>query len=552
MANPLYFPIFRAFDDTGAPLAGGKVYTYAAGTNTPKVTYTNSTLSTANSNPVILDAEGYPTSGGIWLDGIYKIDLYDANNVQQDGFPVDNFQNDAGAPGPAGTFQMSTAGGTVDVITATYSPVVTLSNLVTVGFVASGANLTTTPTFAPDGLTAHTITKKGGQSLVAGDIPAATAVVILEYNSANTRWELINPASDRDPWVVATGTPDGLTATYAPAIPALYDGLIVTFRASAANLTTTPTFSPNGLTVRVITKSGGVALAAGNIAGNLAEYIMRYNLANTRWELLNPTTVAQPSFLAGLISGLVPSGFNNNGATTQQVLFFGGQATDTTNTAVITAVAGTWSVTNGNAINGYQGGTTLPNSSTIHIFVCSGASGSGFFGSTSLTPTLPAGYNTYYRRIFSYTTTGTGAPVGGGSVTLEAEGGSSISYLAIQALDINTTTLSTTQVLYPLSVPTGIKVGIMYRANTPTASSSIILTSGDEQDIAPAAYATTGFTTTPGYDMSGMGVGGTSNAVSQIRDGILTTDTSARIGARANAAATSLYLVTRGYKDFRR
>lgn len=297
MSNPLYFPIFRAFDDTGAPLAGGKVYTYVAGTNTPKDTYTNSTLGTPNSNPVILDAEGYPTSGGIWLDdGFYKIDLYDANNVQQDGYPVDNFQNASGAAGPAGTFQMATAGGTVDAITASYSPVVTLSNLVTVGFVASGANTIAAPTFSPDGLLAHTITKKGGQPLVPGDIPGGLAVCILEYNSANTRWEMLNPASDRDPWIVATGTADAITATYAPAIPALYDGLVVCFRAAAANATTTPTFAPNGLTARTIVKGGGSALVAGNIAGNFAEYIVRYNLANTRWELLNPspTLAAQP------------------------------------------------------------------------------------------------------------------------------------------------------------------------------------------------------------------------------------------------------------------
>src|SRR3989304_1758276 len=58
---------------------------------------------------------------------------------------------------------------------------------------ASAANATTTPTFAPDGLTAHTITKKGGAALAIDDIPNALAVCLVEYNSANTRWELLNP-----------------------------------------------------------------------------------------------------------------------------------------------------------------------------------------------------------------------------------------------------------------------------------------------------------------------------------------------------------------------
>lgn len=291
MAGALLYPEFRAFDADGNPLAGGFVYTYAAGTLTPKDTYTTSLLNVTNTNPVELDSEGYPTSGGIWLSGSYKIIIKDANGVQQ-GDTIDAYSNDPGATGPAGTFPIAAAGGTVDAITADYSPDVTLTNLTTVAFTATGANLTTTPTFAPDGLAAHTITKKGGQPLVPGDIPAAGYVAIVEYNSANTRWEMANPATSSTPWIVATGTADALTATYAPAVPALYDGLILAFRAAAANATTTPTFAPNGLTARTITKKGGTALMIGDIAGNLAEYWVRYNLANTRWELLNPTGVS--------------------------------------------------------------------------------------------------------------------------------------------------------------------------------------------------------------------------------------------------------------------
>jgi hypothetical protein len=61
-------------------------------------------------------------------------------------------------------------------------------------------------------------------------------------------------------------------------------------RAAAANATTAPTFAPNSLTARPITRAGGAALAAGDIPGALAEVALRYNLASTRWELLNPAT----------------------------------------------------------------------------------------------------------------------------------------------------------------------------------------------------------------------------------------------------------------------
>lgn len=147
MANVLYYPQFRAFNSNGDPLAGGKVYTYEAGTVTPKLSYTDYTMTVPNSNPVILDAQG---SASIWIEGDYKINLTDADDVQQNGFPVDHFTNDSGEPGPAGTFQIASAGGTSDAITADYNPNVTLSNLTTVAFVATAANTTTTPTFAPE------------------------------------------------------------------------------------------------------------------------------------------------------------------------------------------------------------------------------------------------------------------------------------------------------------------------------------------------------------------------------------------------------------------
>jgi hypothetical protein len=93
-------------------------------------------------------------------------------------------------------------------------------------------------------------------------------------------------------WVVAGGTADAITATYSPAITTLEDGQLCFFRATAANATTTPSFSPNGLTARTIRMKGGAAVYAGAIPGAMAEVILRYNLANTRWELLNPAAAA--------------------------------------------------------------------------------------------------------------------------------------------------------------------------------------------------------------------------------------------------------------------
>lgn len=78
MANVLPNGKQQYTNNDGTPLAGGKVYTYAAGTSTPKATYADSDGLVPNANPVILDARGEAT---IFWDGAYKVVLKDANDV---------------------------------------------------------------------------------------------------------------------------------------------------------------------------------------------------------------------------------------------------------------------------------------------------------------------------------------------------------------------------------------------------------------------------------------------------------------------------------------
>lgn len=104
-------------------------------------------------------------------------------------------------------------------------------------------------------------------------------------------------------WVAAAGTANAITATYSSALTALTDGMLCAFRATAVNTASNPTFAPNGLTARTIVKNGGQVLALGDIAGNLAECVLRYNLANTRWELLNPAEESFTSFTPAVTFG---------------------------------------------------------------------------------------------------------------------------------------------------------------------------------------------------------------------------------------------------------
>jgi hypothetical protein len=68
------------FDNNGNPLAGGKIFTYSAGTTTNQATYTSASGAIAHSNPIILDGAGRVPSGEIWLtDGLeYKFVIKDS------------------------------------------------------------------------------------------------------------------------------------------------------------------------------------------------------------------------------------------------------------------------------------------------------------------------------------------------------------------------------------------------------------------------------------------------------------------------------------------
>lgn len=66
-------------DSNGNPLAGGRLYTYAAGTSTPLATYSDAAGLVPNANPVVLDARGEATV--FWGSAAYKVVLKDAADV---------------------------------------------------------------------------------------------------------------------------------------------------------------------------------------------------------------------------------------------------------------------------------------------------------------------------------------------------------------------------------------------------------------------------------------------------------------------------------------
>lgn len=129
MPAPLGNPVFYGWDDDGNPLAGGLLYAYVAGTTTPLDTYTDSTLQTANANPVVLDASG---KAEVWCpdDSVYKFILKDSTGVTV--WTIDDVAPAQGFPSPYPT-QFTSETNPVSYVSATR-------------FKVSGVNVTTTYT----------------------------------------------------------------------------------------------------------------------------------------------------------------------------------------------------------------------------------------------------------------------------------------------------------------------------------------------------------------------------------------------------------------------
>lgn len=167
------------FDDNGVPLVGGKLYTYASGTTTPLATYTTSTGTVANTNPIILNAAGR-TPNEIWLvtGSLYKFILKTSTDVligTYDGVPSIN--------DPFGIYsQLGSVSGT-NSITATATPTITsYASGATYSFIAANTNTGAT-TISIDGLAAKSITKNGSVALTAGDIQAGK-MMLIEYDGS--------------------------------------------------------------------------------------------------------------------------------------------------------------------------------------------------------------------------------------------------------------------------------------------------------------------------------------------------------------------------------
>ncbi len=106
-------PKLQFLDVNGNPLANGLLYTYIAGTTTTKTTYTTAAQSTANTNPIVLDARG---EANVWLlaGEAYKFVLQNAASVTQ--YTVDQITS-AGTMSTQNSNSVTITGGNISGVT---------------------------------------------------------------------------------------------------------------------------------------------------------------------------------------------------------------------------------------------------------------------------------------------------------------------------------------------------------------------------------------------------------------------------------------------------
>lgn len=138
----LLFPELQFSNSSGAPLAGGKVYTYVAGTTTPLETFTASDGLTSVGTYIDLDGNGRPNNGnGIWLGTTsnYKLVIKDSlgstlqtvDNVSSGGFNGSSSFVTAVSESGLTSGRTLTSGGGLTVVDGGAGSTITVKNLLT-------------------------------------------------------------------------------------------------------------------------------------------------------------------------------------------------------------------------------------------------------------------------------------------------------------------------------------------------------------------------------------------------------------------------------------
>jgi len=216
------------FDNNGAPLTGGLLYTYTAGTTSNQTTYTSSAGTVANPNPIVLDASGR-VPNEIWLiaGNTYKFVVTTAVGVT-----LGTYDNIPGANSIS--YPISVANGGTGLSTLT-------TNAVILG------NGVSTPQFVTAGTLGNILVDNG--STWASQAFTNSFATAGYANLPNGL--LIN-------WGTVTATTAGATFTFSTAFPNACNAVLVSNAAGASSAIVVSAGTPSKTTVTVYSETSTV------------------------------------------------------------------------------------------------------------------------------------------------------------------------------------------------------------------------------------------------------------------------------------------------------
>lgn len=153
---------WQLLDNNAVPLAGGKIYTYEAGTTTPALTYTTSAGSIYHTNPIILDSAGRVPGGQVWVeqDKTYKFLLTTSADVS-----IATYDNIPSTGNVTWSVENFTGDGSTAVFTLTGTPITENNTWVYINGVYQNKNT-------------YSIS---GTSLIFSEAPPTTSLIEVTY-----------------------------------------------------------------------------------------------------------------------------------------------------------------------------------------------------------------------------------------------------------------------------------------------------------------------------------------------------------------------------------
>lgn len=177
------WPHFQSFIDN-RPNIGGRLWTWAANTTTPKAAYADPALLVPLENPILLNDQG---ARDIWLNGTYHLRLEDVDGVELWDILSYTFTTVAPAPDPGGKIVGSSD---AEIVTTPGAGVISVPGLVPAGYRCEGLTWTITTGFG---------TSSGLTGLLIGDAVANDRWARLTDVSTGQTGGQVNFRSDTTP-----------------------------------------------------------------------------------------------------------------------------------------------------------------------------------------------------------------------------------------------------------------------------------------------------------------------------------------------------------------